>query len=374
MDQETTADELDQETATNELDQDAATGELDQGTATGELHEETATDELGQDSATGELHEETATDELGQDTASGELNDLRTLYDHAYSLFKGKSVAVDQLQLIKPYCVLDCVYNWCVHKMKIFDQLNKLEKSFLSVLLSGTINTININHRPAIAKYLSQTVLNNILHEHKLDNFDKFHDSSMEKLMSELKEAYLQNSISGLRELIYTKKIAAIRENMDVKNSKGMMLLDIYDHISNMVEYSSWDNESEAGYIDYWKPLFRILFRNTNISIRSGETACVATRYDRQLNELEHGGTSKHVTGRKIDLLISCKVDGDVYELSSLEFKPEGVTDLAEIIQQNKNIRINKSILTNLARRTGDVENTFVIGMDVTGNKRKNGH
>ncbi|KAI8328724.1 hypothetical protein BC941DRAFT_444423 [Chlamydoabsidia padenii] len=100
--------------------------------------------------------------------------------------------------------------------------------------------------------------------------------------------------------------------------------------------------------------------------IDRGETSCVATKYDGQQNEFEHGGVSKGVSGRKIDLLVSCDVGGDCCELSSLEFKPESATHLVENIQQNKNIRINKSILGRLANYLGDeVMNSSVIGMDI---------
>ncbi|KAI8329498.1 hypothetical protein BC941DRAFT_442582 [Chlamydoabsidia padenii] len=78
----------------------------------------------------------------------------------------------------------------------------------------------------------------------------------------------------------------------------------MYHHILEMVGYSCWDDETEAGYINYWKPLLQTLFRNTDIKLRTGETSCVATKYDRQLNESEHGNSSKGITGRKMDLLV----------------------------------------------------------------------
>jgi hypothetical protein len=94
--------------------------------------------------------------------------------------------------------------------------------------------------------------------------------------------------------------------------------------------------------------------------------ACRATKYDRQINELEHGNTRKSVAGRKIDLLVQ-SVDGDnTFELTSVEFKPMGVSDAIQIVQQNKNLRINKSILSRLIKHVDD-PSIGVIGMDVIG-------
>lgn len=84
------------------------------------------------------------------------------------------------------------------------------------------------------------------------------------------------------------------------------------------------------------------------------------------MNEFEYGSTSKSIIGRKIDLIFYTDIDGEKYELLSAEFKPSNVSDMVKRIQQNKNLRLNKSIMTKLIYDTGD-DSISVIGMDVVG-------
>lgn len=71
--------------------------------------------------------------------------------------------------------------------------------------------------------------------------------------------------------------------------------------------------------------------------------------------------------GRKIDILLTCDVNGSTYELVSCELKPDTASSITSAVQLNKNIRINKSILTRILSCIPD-ENTFVIALDVKGN------
>ncbi|KAG2214254.1 hypothetical protein INT47_000810 [Mucor saturninus] len=55
-------------------------------------------------------------------------------------------------------------------------------------------------------------------------------------------------------------------------------------------------------------------------------------------------------------------------ELSSVEIKPASVSEDVEAIQLNKNIRVNKSILHNIAAHMGErSDDCYVLGIDIKG-------
>lgn len=65
--------------------------------------------------------------------------------------------------------------------------------------------------------------------------------------------------------------------------------------------------------------------------------------------------------------MIHCK-DFPFEELPSVEVKPYGMDGEVEIIQLNKNIRVNKDILDSAMAHMGSESNdTYTIGMDVVG-------
>ncbi|KAI8148767.1 hypothetical protein BJV82DRAFT_708648 [Fennellomyces sp. T-0311] len=54
---------------------------------------------------------------------------------------------------------------------------------------------------------------------------------------------------------------------------------EIIDCLS-MATYGRWDEETEARVTDCWKPIFKTLFRNTDLRIASGETAGNASKFE----------------------------------------------------------------------------------------------
>ncbi|KAI9277063.1 hypothetical protein BDA99DRAFT_494785 [Phascolomyces articulosus] len=60
------------------------------------------------------------------------------------------------------------------------------------------------------------------------------------------------------------------------------------------------------------------------------------------------------------------KISGVTYELLVAEFKPKSVTQQTKIIQENKNVRINKSILSKLIRGSHDT-NLALVGFNIAG-------
>ncbi|KAI8093751.1 uncharacterized protein BX664DRAFT_358152 [Halteromyces radiatus] len=139
---------------------------------------------------------------------------------------------------------------------------------------------------------------------------------------------------------------------MDIKSSPVMIMLDIMVRIMNMVRYLLLQDETEAGYMDYWKPIFKILFRDICVNMKSGETACWAPKFDRQINEHEHGTTSKwryndkyalhHSSAKKcigaalhpFTALSLFLIDQETCLLESQGWKDSTMVRLFEILQQ----------------------------------------
>ncbi|GAN11557.1 hypothetical protein MAM1_0691c11126 [Mucor ambiguus] len=78
--------------------------------------------------------------------------------------------------------------------------------------------------------------------------------------------------------------------------------------------------------------------------------------------------------GRRIDLLLKGHLSDDndkqqIIEMAAMEIKPAGVCLETEVIQLNKNVRVNKSILGCLRSHCGEYadDSLFTIGMDVIG-------
>ncbi|CAO3614907.1 unnamed protein product [Cunninghamella blakesleeana] len=292
---------------------------------------------------------------------------LRSFYNDAYALFKNQNAKLDHLKPIKESSLQTKLYNHCLLKMKDFRNLDLCDQSFLRVSLYGIINTINIQHRPCLIGWLSDE-LQLILEDHQMNHFDIYTDDSQKPIIPKLGDVYKNHGINGLRKTILKLKFDAYESNIDVPGSNNMIMLDIIEHILNMIQYSNWnEKQSEAYFLEWWCPVFRFLFRNNkHINLKTGETASIATKYDRQVNETMHACTSKNIGGKKIDLLLCCNDTNPPYEPSSIEIKTSNVSETTDIIQRNKNIRINKSILSRIINCTNDDE-TSVLEMDIIG-------
>ncbi|CAO3653681.1 unnamed protein product [Cunninghamella echinulata] len=286
--------------------------------------------------------------------------------------YSGKNVKLQDynLYLAESTTLQSSLFNICLENLCDFNKLKKLDLSYLSAFLSGIVNTIDVHNWPIIEEYCSNITMENIVKDNLLENFDKYSDSILQQLMADIKKIFIEKGINGLKIFIYERNLHAYKGNVDPTSSPTLIMLDMLDHIINMVKYSTWMDESEAGYLEYWKPLFKILFRDNDIYIKSGELSCEASKIDRKINEYEYGISSKNIMGRKIDLIFYINIDNAKYELLPIEFKPMNITSEICKIQRNKNLRLNKSIMSKLIHVTGK-ENTNIIGMDVVGKSHK---
>ncbi|KAI9307343.1 hypothetical protein BJ944DRAFT_286303 [Cunninghamella echinulata] len=261
--------------------------------------------------------------------------DWVSLYCFAYHLYSDKSVKPEDygLYLTESTTLQSSLFNICIENLCGFKKLKKLDLSYLSVFLSGIVNTIDVHNWPIVEECCSNINMENIVRDNLLKNFDKYSDFTLLQLMTDIKKIFIEKGINGLKVFIYEKNLYAYKGNIDSTSSQTLIMLDMLDHIPfairldlinpiyynflfqknhisiNMVKYSTWMDESEAGYLEYWKPLFKILFRDNDIYIKSGETSCEASRIDRKINEYEYGISSKNVMGRKIDLIFYINID-----------------------------------------------------------------
>jgi hypothetical protein len=100
----------------------------------------------------------------------------------------------------------------------------------------------------------------------------------------------------------------------------------------------------------------------------SGETTCKASKSIAKDHENIYGNNIplNRGFGRRIDLLLSTRN----IELSTNEWKRKKVTQEQCLIQQIKNIRMNKAILSKLLElplSENDSKNVYTLGMDWVG-------
>lgn len=148
------------------------------------------------------------------------------------------------------------------------------------------------------------------------------------------------------------------------------MILEIFEIMFSEVAFGDCkNNTTEINYLNYWKTVLAVAFRGTEIKLRIGKSTSASVKFDRMINEIEYGETSTYISGRKIDMIVEIKSINTknmpiTIELSNAEFKKMDVDDDSIIIQQNKNIRTSKSILSSIfTLNSGEP----VIGLDFVG-------
>ncbi|KAG1091080.1 hypothetical protein G6F42_019522 [Rhizopus arrhizus] len=114
--------------------------------------------------------------------------------------------------------------------------------------------------------------------------------------------------------------------------------------------------------------LLDILLKDLNSNLLDGETTCRASKSIAKDHENIYGNSIplNRGFGRRIDLLLSTRN----IELSTNEWKRKKVTQEQCLIQQAKNIRMNKAILSRLLElplSENDSKNVYTLGMDWVG-------
>ncbi|KAF7730091.1 hypothetical protein EC973_003037 [Apophysomyces ossiformis] len=149
------------------------------------------------------------------------------------------------------------------------------------------------------------------------------------------------------------------------RNTDMYRMLKIMEHVLGYL-YSCKDGDSEATVYRRIAMIMDELFCDTGVMLADGETCSECTKNTRLYNDMVFGTSSDSSFGRKIDLLIKFG-DNQELEISSNEFKKNGVTPAMAVMQQCKNLRVNGSILDALQRLDARKTVKQVVAMDWLG-------
>ncbi|KAI7900862.1 uncharacterized protein BX663DRAFT_553837 [Cokeromyces recurvatus] len=313
--------------------------------------------------------EEEKDNEIEEETSVYAVNpSLRSLYPYIYQVYRGESVDIKD---IKPkYCgntLQDIIYKHCYELFTEYKSMSKLQRSYYHCNLSGIINCLHMNNNSLTnhipKKYIDKAFSNKALNVEEVD---------IRNHIAYLNNAYKDDGIDGLRLAIAKRKYEMMlgRTFQDVMVDEEYMILEMFEIMLNEVAFGDCkNNTTEINYLNYWKNVLAVTFRGKGIKLRIGESTSASTKFDRMINEVEFGETSTYISGRKIDLIVETKSVNTknmpiTIELSNAEFKKMDVDDDFITIQQNKNIRTSKSILSSIfSLNSGEP----VIGLDFVG-------
>ncbi|KAG1455204.1 hypothetical protein G6F56_007121 [Rhizopus delemar] len=313
--------------------------------------------------------EEEKDSEIEEETNVYAVNSsLRLLYPYIYQVYRGEDVDIKDIKS-KYYgnTLQDIIYKYCYESFTEYKSMSKLQRSYYHCHLPGIINCIHMNNNMLInhilKKCIDKALSNRALNVEEVDIRDH---------IAHLKNAYKVDGIEGLRLTIAKRKYEMMlgRKFQDVMVDEEYMILEMFEIMLNEVAFGDCkNNTTEINYLNYWKNVLAVAFRGTEIKFRIEESTSASTKSDRMINEIEFGKASIYISGRKIDLIVETKSVNTknmpiTIELSNAEFKKMDADDDFITIQQNKNIRTSKSILSSIfTLNSGEP----VIGLDFVG-------
>ncbi|CEP11566.1 hypothetical protein [Parasitella parasitica] len=169
-------------------------------------------------------------------------------------------------------------------------------------------------------------------------------------------------ALKQLRLTIAKEKVKAIEENEDDITA----VLDIMEIVARnvIVDDTLKPNENHSELTCYRKvaSILDIPLKDLNLNLLDGDTTCKANKSIAKDYKNIYGNYIP-LKGRRINLLLSTRN----IELSTNEWKRKKVTREQCLIQQAKNIRMNKAILSRLLElplSEHDSKNVYTLGMD----------
>ncbi|ORE03601.1 hypothetical protein BCV72DRAFT_308046 [Rhizopus microsporus var. microsporus] len=300
---------------------------------------------------------------------------LDCLYPYMYQLFKGQKVDLSDLdsKIETGNSLISCIKTVCIRMMKKFESLGKEDRSYLNVLLSGCINTLTVSHQLTLINMMGVERLQNI-YESERELIDK--NDGWYLLKDNMKQVLKDGGMTKLRCFVTEERLKIYQRETNHDENLKLKILDVFEYIFNMVQYKDWrrSNLSEEDYCLYWKTVFGIMFRGKDVLMRQGEQCSLASKFQRQANEVEFGDISSNVMGRRLDFSFGCTLYDDknkpsMIDICSAEIKPENTGNDIKNIQLNKNIRVNKAILYLLLQHmpNNQKERIYTIGIDMAG-------
>ncbi|KAI8883818.1 hypothetical protein K501DRAFT_272299 [Backusella circina FSU 941] len=262
---------------------------------------------------------------IDNESTTKEDNRLSSLYSLVYDIYKHKAVDVYHLKPTSDGSLEGYLYNAAIKLIKKFKDLSAIERSYLHVLLSSSINIVTSE---------AQSFLNICMPV----------------------DAYQQGGKVGLRIFVCKTRESIYESNSDYQNCFELKILDIMEHVLNMAEHNDWSDTTVITEQNY------------------GENASSATKLDRVINETEFGICNKNIMGRRLDLreifhLINDSNCKQMADLRSIEIKRTSSDQKTKLVQLNKNIRINKSMLSSLYRFGGPHldQSIGTLGLEIVG-------
>ncbi|KAI8369934.1 hypothetical protein BD560DRAFT_122660 [Blakeslea trispora] len=284
-----------------------------------------------------------------------ECHDLKDFFEQ----HKGIIDHVEKSQSINPKVLID---KMSIKLLKNYDNLTASEKNVLKLSLSYIVDKSEDNIA-IYKKYISCSNFWRVVHNIKSD-ISLIEDQDKKNLEA-LSKQVLKASKKGIDEsleVVLTRQLELIKERK--RHSPEYQVLQGYSYLlHNFEAWSKRKKESEAEKVARINELLAIVFDNSCLTTKTGETIGRNTREIYSLNEynFSRGSNSNYNTnsmsvspvsssspatvtsshsGRKMDLII-CN-ENDV-ELAFCEFKSNKQKNLVQR-QASKSLRLNQTI------------------------------
>ncbi|KAI7825679.1 hypothetical protein BC939DRAFT_122843 [Gamsiella multidivaricata] len=208
----------------------------------------------------------------------------------------------------------------------------------LFVALSCTLNLSGPNLKAYFANEILDLAMKDAAPSEKRSDVLIFLEPFYENLVNS------EMDINRLLPLVVRRKADLMEKNKS--NELECKITDIIEYLCRLItspEMRSGESFSEAEVVEVWRGLFKILLRDTSVYSKSGETVVVASKGVQEILNKEFGDHSTY--GRKADMLFKSRS-----ELCNFEFKAEGTPQSEIMVQNRKNIRLNRCILEHLRR------------------------
>ncbi|KAF9154471.1 hypothetical protein BGX21_004714, partial [Mortierella sp. AD011] len=283
------------------------------------------------------------------------------LVDYIYKIVQRKQVAL-------PNIPNDLTPNHSEMFRLARDELMKpgdvMKKKHVFCLVSGIVNTLMpISHSLSISSAVKAASIAPAL---------QYESQTIRTLQEELLAALYPDAeepgsmdVSNLRRTVYLHLAEAEQGPRKSKDDKERYaVLQILTLILIWLANRKFDKPSpEHVFVSAWSDIFNALFQGANLRVIPGELTSEASKKNRRLAEDEFGGeTVESKKGRKVDLTLRVMVAGGAWkgEVAVFEGKPQ-VSDKTCQVQQQKSVRLNAAILSDLEDLGLNTNQTYLV-------------
>ncbi|KAK3808267.1 MAG: hypothetical protein J3Q66DRAFT_416783 [Benniella sp.] len=236
------------------------------------------------------------------------------------------------------------------------------------VILSGIINTVSPSMTDLI---LSDTIMSNS----ELPTFTKeAHQEAVKGIVRDMLHALCPGiesdslAVPHLEELQkwVWAQLAAIDGTPAAFRETRKKVLEVVSYLCSVITSKELEpSTSEDVFVSAWSHALNVFF-DSNLVRGIPQSA---SKVARLATEKEHGVSTKHIGGRKVDISIRVEWKGawDT-EIAVFEFETEDADDVSCKRQQRKSVRLNAAILLVLETRGLDASEYFPVIAEGKGN------